>query len=1170
MRLKKIKLAGFKSFVDPTTIHLPGNLIGIVGPNGCGKSNTIDAVRWVMGESSAKHLRGDSMADVIFNGSTSRKPVGQASIELIFDNSDGGLGGQYAAYAEIAVKRQVSRDGQSVYFLNGTRCRRRDITDIFLGTGLGPRSYAIIEQGMISRLIEAKPDELRIFLEEAAGISKYKERRRETETRMRHAQENLSRINDIRDELEKRLQTLQRQANVAEKYKELKQQERLLKAQLLALRWRVLDSDLHEQERRIQVQETALEAQIAELRRIEATLEQQREQHVDQSEAFSQVQAQFYSVGADIARLEQALHHAKETRQQQQRELTRIEQSWSEAQNHLNNDHQLIEELTYSLQDDELSLAQAKESEGISAAALAEAEAAQHAWQHEWDEFNVRSSAQVRSAEVERARIQHLEQQQRQLEQRLVRLEEERGGLSTTALEEEIAALNEQREEFDERVERLQQEVQSHQARIATERDNHSRLASELNTERGRLQGMKGRHSSLEALQQQALGKGAGAVTSWLQQHGLGDAQRLAQGLTVEPEWQRAVEHVLGLHLESVCVEGMDSVAAMLDTLQRGSLGAFDVTAQVPVSNGALATPLLGKVQSFWRLDALLAGVYAADDMAQALALRSRLAPHESVITREGIWLGANWLRVVRDVDEKAGVLAREQEIKNLSLQMEELAARIDEIEQMQHDSAAHLKSFETTREQSQAALSAASQRRAEAQAQLSGKQARLEQMHARNNRLRIELEDILAQKQGGGEEMEEVRMRLHDALAAAEDHAQHREALVRSRDEHRRQLEQIRTQARSDRDAAHGIALRIQTVRAQITSTQERLRRMQDQLNQLTHRREELSIAVEEGGQPLEDLAAELEQMLARRLAVESELAQARRRVEECDHVLRQLNEQRNVTEQKIRQGQGDLDKLRMAWQEVKVRRETLQEQIGESDFTIEALLAGMPEGAAEADWQGQVERIAQQISRLGAINLAAIEEFAQESERKNYLDAQHADLSEALTTLENAIRKIDRETRDRFKETFDKVNSGLQAMFPRLFGGGEAYLELTGEDLLDTGVTVMARPPGKRNSTIHLLSGGEKALVAVALVFAIFELNPAPFCMLDEVDAPLDEANVGRFCKLVKEMSERVQFIYISHNKATMEMANQLIGVTMHEPGVSRLVAVDVEEAVKMVAAN
>ena len=1171
MRLKKIKLAGFKSFVDPTTINLPSNLIGIVGPNGCGKSNTIDAVRWVMGESSAKHLRGESMADVIFNGSSSRKPVGHAAIELVFDNSDGRLGGEYAAYSEISVKRQVSRDGQSRYYLNGVHCRRRDITGIFLGTGLGPRSYAIIEQGMISRLIEAKPDELRVFLEEAAGISKYKERRRETETRIRHAQENLSRLNDIRAEIDKQLQTLQRQAKVAEKYQELKQQERVLKAQLLALRWRVLDAGTHEQQRQIAAHETALEAALAELRKIEALIEQQREQHIEENEAFNQIQGRYYSTGAEIARLEQGLHHARETRQQQQHDLARVEQAWNESQTHFANDDHTITEMTHSLRADESALARTQEVEALSTAALSAAEAVQHTWQQEWDEFNTQASAQLRAAEVERARMQQLEQHLRQLEPRLARLEDEQRGLSTETLEEEITALSEQRMMLDEQVAYYEQEVQDHQAGIAVERDSHNRLASDLNAERGRLQTMKGRHASLEALQQQALGKsGTGAVTSWLKQHHLDDAQRLAQGLKVEAGWERAVEHVLGFHLEAICVQGLDNIASLIGTLQRGKLSVFDfaATSTVPTILNPLLNPLLDKVQSPWRLDALLAGISIADDMSQALALRAQLAPHQSVITREGIWLGNNWLRVVRDADEKAGVLAREQEIKDLQQQMDEMAEKINELENNQRDNQESLRSREVLREQSQNALNDVAHRRSEVRAQISGAQARLEQMLARSSRLHHEIDDVRQQKTSDEQEVGEARQRLEDALGATEGHVLRRDDLMRERDEHRTALEQVRMQARSDRDAAHQVALRIQTVRTQVGATQERMARAQEQIGHLTQRREELMTALAASEQPLQGMATELEQMLGRRLAVETELAQARRRVEECDHILRQASNEHQAAEQKVQRTRGELDQLRMHWQEVKVRRETLQEQLAETGFVLDELFAAMPAEASEGEWQGEVERIVQQIQRLGAINLAAIDEFAAQSERKAYLDAQNADLTEALTTLENAIRKIDRETRDCFKDTFDKVNTGLQAMFPRLFGGGQAYLELTGEDLLDTGVTVMARPPGKRNSTIHLLSGGEKALTAVALVFAIFELNPAPFCMLDEVDAPLDEANVGRFCKLVKEMSERIQFVYITHNKATMEMAEHLMGVTMHEPGVSRLVTVDVEEAVKLVA--
>jgi len=1171
MRLNKIKLAGFKSFVDPTSIPLPSNLIGIVGPNGCGKSNVIDAVRWVMGESSAKHLRGDSMADVIFNGSSSRKPVGQASIELVFDNSDGSVGGQYAQYNEISVKRVVSRDGQSNYYLNGTRCRRRDITDLFLGTGLGPRSYAIIEQGTISRIIEAKPEELRIFLEEAAGISKYKERRRETENRMRHTRENLDRLNDLRDELTKQLSHLQRQAKTAEKYKELKQEERLLRAQLQALRWQALDAQAGEVEARIKDSENRHEAEVARQRSTEAEIEKQRELHVEANDSFNAVQARYYSVGADIARLEQNIQHARERRQQQQQDLAQLERTLEESRAHLANDQRRLEELRVSLQENEPALQAAQEAEQASAAALAEAEQAMQDWQAAWDAFNQEAAEPARTAEVERARIEHQEQHSVQLSQRLERYEEELAAQSTQALEAEIADLSQRSTEAEAEAQRHQTQLQELKDRIGAQREQNNACSRELDEARSELQSLRGRHASLEALQQAALGKREGAVSDWLQHQNLAEARRLAEGIEVERGWERALECVLGLNLEAVCTEGIDPLVGVLGELEHGALVLFDTQARADVAQAPTAagkTALLDKVSAPWSLADLLTGVYVADSLEQALAERQGLAAHESFITREGIWVGRGWLRVVREEDERAGVLEREQEIKELGARLHSLAERVETLQEQLDTGREALHAQEAERDAAQAAFNQANHAQAGLRADLSARQARLEQARNRHQRLEADIEETRNQIARDGEELAAARGRLESALERMQALEQRREQLNAERETLRERLDQARERARADRDSAHAIDLRTGNLRTELASTEQGLERVQGQLEQLGTRREELQAALAEGEAPIKAMGEELEGLLAQRVSIESELAEARTRLEAIDHRLRELDTERAEAEQRVQEIRSELEQVRIGWQEVKVRRQTLQEQVAESGHELKALLQEMPEGAEEAQWAEQVETMERRIQRLGPINLAAIEEFEQQSERKNYLDAQHADLSEALETLESAIRKIDRETRTRFKETFDKVNAGVQSMFPRLFGGGHAYLDLTGEDLLETGVTVMARPPGKRNSTIHLLSGGEKALTAVALVFAIFELNPAPFCLLDEVDAPLDDANVGRFSQLVKEMSDRTQFIFITHNKVTMEIAAHLTGVTMNEPGVSRLVAVDVDEAVELAA--
>jgi len=1170
MRLSKIKLAGFKSFVDPTSIPLPSNLIGIVGPNGCGKSNVIDAVRWVMGESSAKNLRGESMTDVIFNGSSSRKPVGQASIELVFDNSDGTLGGQYAQYSEISIKRQVTRDGQSQYFQNGARCRRRDITDIFLGTGLGPRSYSIIEQGMISRLIEAKPEDLRIFLEEAAGISKYKERRRETENRIKHTRENMERLTDLRDELGKQLDKLNRQSKTAEKYKTYKDEERLLKAQLTALRWQGLNQQIEQKDSLIKEQETSFEATIAELRRLEADLEKFREEHVGATENFNEVQARYYSVGADIARIEQSIQHSKERREQQHTDLKQAEHSLIESQVHLDADQKKHIQLTAYLEENQPVLDGARETEMLSADELATAELAMSQWQEEWERFNENAALPAKNAEVERTRLNHLDQQMVQTQQRAEKLSAEKQNLSFDSIVTEIEEHSLQEQMLGQQCEEYQDALQEHQQGITELRESIRSVDNELNTKRSELQTKKGRFASLEALQQAALGKQQGVVSHWLQNHGLSDAKRLAENINVEPGWELAVECALGHYLEAVCVDQVDAMAGMFTDLEQGAVTLFETTATQSDASGsthALAQPLLSKVEASWNLASLLTGVYCVDDLTDALALRSRLSPTESVVTKDGIWVGRHWLRFSKDIDENSSVLQREKEMQQAQLDIESLGVSIEMLEARIDDSRESLKGRETTRDAVQSELQQTSRSHAESEARISSKKTRVEQMRERGERLELEIQELQTLISQAERDSIASRQVLDKAIGEMETLAEKREALQLQRGELQARLDTVRSTARNDRDKAHEIALKIESARTEIAAINQNSERMDKQLSQLRERQAELEKAIAEGEVPLKEMAQELELLLNNRVEVEATLSEARRNVEALDHAMRENTTERHKVEETSTTIRNVLDQTRMAWQEIKVRRQTHEEALQDTGHELKQLFEEMPEEANEKEWEERVEQVDRRISRLGPINLAAIEEYKQQSERKDYLDKQHEDLTEALETLENAIRKIDKETRIRFKETYEKVNLGLQSNFPRLFGGGQAYLELTGEDLLDTGVSVMARPPGKRNSTIHLLSGGEKAMTAVALVFAIFQLNPAPFCMLDEVDAPLDDANVGRFCQMVREMSEHVQFIFITHNKVTMELAHQLNGVTMSEPGVSRLVAVDVDEAVDLV---
>jgi len=1168
MRLKCIKLAGFKSFVDPTTVNFPSNLCAVVGPNGCGKSNIIDAVRWVMGESSAKNLRGENMTDVIFNGSSGRKPVGQASIELVFDNSDGTLLGEYAAFSEISIKRKVTRDAQNHYYLNGAKCRRRDITDIFLGTGLGPRSYAIIEQGMISRLIEAKPEDLRVYIEEAAGISKYKERRRDTESRMRRTQENLERLTDIRDELERQLARLQRQAQSAEKFTEYKKEERLLKAQLQALKYQILDEQATSKQHAIRDLELRMESFVTDRVSKDTQIEKYRSQYTEMGDKFNEVQGRYYAIGADIARIEQTIHHAQERSRQLQSDLDQTQRDCKEAEENLLIDSQKAEGWEEELLVIEPDLEMVKAAEEGSNEVLLNAEEAMQRWQNEWDSFNQRASEPRQKAEVQQSRIQHLEQVQQRLLQRIEKLKEEKANLQIDGVDEEIDQLTEQLAELDLVADEKRNRVESITEQLDQRRNDNTRIANELDQARSQLQTMRGRHASLDALQQAALGEKNKAVTQWLASQELANQPRLAESVSVNEGWDKALETVLGNTLQAVCVSGLDAVTSVIGNLTQGELVLFDTNAKAAATSTHKALLLSSKVNASWDVAGLLNGIYIAEDLPSALQLRTNLAAHESVITKDGIWLGVHWLRVARDTDASSGVIARKQEIEELTAKITGAEDQVEILSQQLEDGRQLIKELEQNRENLRREADEQNRRYGELRSQLSAKQVRVEQVSMRRERAENEIREAREQLEQEAEHLSDARMILSEAIEMMGQDTDLREELLQQRDDIRAGLDQARQRARHDKDKAHELAMRFQSLKTQLDGIRLGIGRLREQTARLQERREQLIVTLSENRDPIEEYKLELDANLGKRLSVEAALTEARRALETVEHELRNAEQGRNRAEQEVQAVQAHLEQERLAAQRFEDQRNAIVEQLEEDELNLQTILAEIPEGTEIKPIEEELEAIAGRISRLGPINLAAIDEYKTESERKNYLDAQNADLNEALETLENAIRKIDRETRTRFKETFDQVNKSLQELFPKVFGGGHAYLELTGEDLLDTGITIMARPPGKRNSTIHLLSGGEKALTAIALVFSIFRLNPAPFCMLDEVDAPLDDANVGRYARMVEEMSAQVQFIYITHNKNAMEMAHQLLGVTMHEPGVSRLVTVDVDEAAELAA--
>ncbi len=1171
MKLEKIKLSGFKSFVDTTVIPITGNLTAIVGPNGCGKSNIIDAVRWVMGESSAKHLRGGNMADVIFNGSSGRKPVSTASVELVFDNSEGKLGGEYAQYDSIAIKRQVSRDGTSLFLLNGSRCRRKDITDLFLGTGLGSRSYAIIEQGTISRMVEAKPEELRVHIEEAAGISKYKERRSETETRMKHTRENLERLDDLREEVDKQLKHLQKQAEKAEKYTELKKQERQFKLELLAMRWNTHHQAAKQLETKLQDVAAEHNRLFVELRDINSAIETRRADHKTQQLQLNKAQGDYYTVVAEVSSLEQAIKHHEASHEETSLEIKRTRLQTEQSLSQLETDLQALEEIKQALLEAEENRMIAQEKQDEILQLQQDTQQQRSSWQAEWEAYRTMSSKYKEQAEVHRVKSIQLENQNRQLQIRMDKLQNERDELSSSQLQSDIETLDADIEIIGFQRDSHQAQLEQLHHQIREQRQQVKQLHDSLHTRRSESHSIKGKITSLELLQQHAMGKDNKNLGTWLESMNLGENLRLAEFLEVESGWDTAVETVLSNYLEAICMPNAEPVIPGLSSLTNESLTLFETRAKTameyPIDDEQTARPaLLDKVNAPWDLSALLTGVYCAGDNDAARALSARIAPHESVVTPDGTWFGPGWLKISHTKDSKAGVLQREKELRLLKHRQEELHLEISTFEDQLAATETELKEAEILRESIQQQDNRLGSELSLKSAEFSAYSTRWEHQQHRLEQISNDLEEIIRETGENAEVIAECRLLQEEAEEVLAQQEQNRQNLETSNQLLQAQYDNTERAVNEARQQVYSLKAQIESLRSSEISTSKQIDRLQTQHQQSIERIADLERKLQQTLTPLDEEKQQLEQQIVGKDQLEAILKKQRLLQETIEAEITQLSEQQSHVQRALDKQKEALDTLRFELQESKVRQQTVNEQLKEIDADAEQVLKNLSDQAEEHRWKIKVDDLSAQIERLGTINLTAIEEYKSQSERMNFLNEQHADLIEALQILDQAISKIDKESRLRFKETFDKINTGLQEKFPKLFGGGQAYLELTEQDLLESGVNIIARPPGKRNSSIHLLSGGEKALTAVALVFSIFELNPAPFCLLDEVDAPLDDANVGRFSKMVEEMSASVQFLYISHNKVTMEIAKQLAGVTMKEPGVSRMVAVDIEEAVSL----
>ncbi|HLV29258.1 MAG TPA: chromosome segregation protein SMC [Burkholderiaceae bacterium] len=1174
MRLTQIKLAGFKSFVDPTVIPTPSQLVGVVGPNGCGKSNIIDAVRWVLGETKASELRGESMQDVIFNGSVNRKPAGRASVELVFDNSEGRVPGQWGVYAEISVRRVLTRDGTSSYYINGQQVRRRDIHDIFLGTGLGARGYAIIGQGMINRLIEAKPEELRIFLEEAAGVSRYKERRRETANRLADTRENLLRVEDILRELGTNLEKLESQAEVAQRYRSLQQEGELKQRMLWMLREQSAREERQQKAVAIEQAQAELESAQATMRAGEAALESRRQAHYAASDAVHAAQGRLYEAAAMVSRLEAEIKHVSESRNRlhaRRQQLQAQQQEWLEQQQHC------IQQLEELEAERETAAARAEELRAQVEDArdgLPDIEQALRQAAAERDGLRV-ELAKVEQALALAAQAQRdADRQLQALELRRERLEQERAAVDVPdpqlieRLQGDCAAMEEQLEEAQAQYSELED-------RLPALEEARREAQAQAQEESRKLAGLEARLTALSRLQQDV--QKQGALQPWLERHGLAELGRLWQRLHIEPGWETALESVLRERMAGIELRQLEQAAALSADAPPSRLALYQVpaaaappAAELPLKPLAsllrITDPDLRTLLNEW-----LAGVYVCDDLAQAMSMRARLSPGWTLVVAEGHVVDAHSIRFYAADSEQAGLLARQQEIEHLQ--------RDIKAQQLIADQAiAAVARAETAWQQ-------ASQSMGPARLRVTEITRRLHDVQLEHTRLRQQAEQSGERQERLRADLDEIRAQMEELAAARADAEERFEALDEQLGEWQSRFADAEISGEDMHARAEAARQHLRELERQAQEAEYAERALQARHADLSRNRQMAADQAERALADLEGLQGELFELdaaaaqaglqdaLEQRAACEEALAQARIELDNIAASLRGADEDRMKLEQSLDPLRARITELQLQEQAARLAVEQFSEQLDacQADRAeLKRLLEEQPAEWRRVGWlQSEVQRVSRAVDALGPVNLAALDELAAARERKGFLDTQHADLILAIETLEDAIRRIDRESRQLLQDTFNAVNAHFGELFPRLFGGGEAKLIITGEDLLDAGVQVMAQPPGKRNSTIHLLSGGEKALTATALVFALFKLNPAPFCLLDEVDAPLDDANTERYASLVSSMSEHTQFLFISHNKIAMQMARQLIGVTMQEQGVSRIVAVDIESALQLAEA-
>ncbi|MEY3878808.1 MAG: Chromosome partition protein Smc [Pseudomonadota bacterium] len=1166
MRLIQLKLAGFKSFVDPTTIQLQGQRVGIVGPNGCGKSNIMESVKWVLGESSAKEMRSENMDSVIFNGSENRKPISRASVELIFDNSLGKAPTEWSQYAEISVKRVIEREKGSTYYINNLAVRRKDIADLFLGTGLGGRGYAIIGQNTISQIIEAKPEELRSYLEEAAGVSKYKERRRETEFRLRDTRENLSRIQDVLNEIIQQIAKLESQAVIATKYNELTEKHKFHQAQVWVLKKR--DASIVWKKNQFQVEKLVneLEQQTAALRKIEAEVENLRQAHIDASDEINKNQASFYEINAEVSNIENNIRNQNELLERSKKELIEIETN-----------------LTKNA-DDQLKFAKDIEEAEIEKVALSEL------YKTKEENFNsLKSSIQL----VEATYLDSTEQfnqiaNQFQSTQEKINLEKATIDFIHKTEEEintRITFLNNEINNIDLTGQSLLEEKESdladkrlHVEKIEAKIDENKSLATDLEEEidalrqhqieiQKELSQIEGEIKTLAQIQDDA--QGNESLKSWTSQHNINTSNRLWEKLKIKTDWVTAIESALGGKLNAVLAQYETISHRPPASMVLANLNASH--AYKPKNNKLnsaldvieISDPLLMNLLSEW-----LSNCYIIPKGESYKNFIGNLEQGEFLVNQQGDIFTKNSVSFYGKDASLNGILLRQERLKALQEKFPSIDRNSKDISNKLSEAELQLNDYEeqadSYSEELKEALNDFHQTEIEVektQQSIAYANEKHSSITNEQNELKTKLTQIQIDKTTKSSlihNLENDAHRLLEQKTLSEDIKKRHELEYESARKHVNEAE-IQLQE------SH---FNLKIIGNKINELNNRINLLTEDNNALNNKKDLVKTSI--NTESIEALKLSLREKITVKDEREKILIASRDNLAQKETDLRESEQKRLQTEQAVHPIRDKLEQSRLNERESKLLFEQFQNEIIESQLDEGVLSESITEKTTVKEVQELCNKLQEEINLLGPVNLAAIHELTSEKERKGYLDSQVEDLTSASNTLEDAIRRIDKETRDRLIATFNEVNKNFTEFFKVLFNGGQAQLELLGEEILDTGIQVTAQPPGKKNTTISQLSGGEKALTATALVFALFKLNPAPFCLMDEVDAPLDDSNTLRFTNMVTEMSKNTQFLYVSHNKIAMEMAQQLIGVTMQESGVSRIVEVSLEEVEKMELAN